>query len=47
MDKSVIRILAYCLWAAEATLKIFEPVFTRQQPPLLVTASLPPGPADV
>jgi hypothetical protein len=47
IDKSVIRILAYCLWAAEATLKIFEPVFTRQQPPLLVTASLPPRPADV
>jgi hypothetical protein len=44
LDKSVIRILAYCLWAAEATLKIFEPVFRRRQPPLLVTASLPPRP---
>jgi hypothetical protein len=45
LDKSVVRILAWCLWAVEATLKIFEPVFLHRKPPLLVTASLPPQPA--
>ena len=43
-DKSVIRILAWCLWSARATLQIFEPVFTQGKPPLLVTESLPPPP---
>jgi hypothetical protein len=41
IDKSVVRILALCLWSARMTLEIFEPVFTQQKPPLLVTASLP------
>ena len=45
LDKSVVRILAWCLWSAGATLQIFEPVFTQRKPPLLVTASLPP-PSD-
>lgn len=40
-DKSVIRILAWCLWAVETTLRIFEPVFVSRRPPLLVTTSLP------
>ena len=42
IDKSVVRILAWCLWSARATLEIFEPVFTHRKPPLLVTASLAP-----
>jgi hypothetical protein len=46
MDKSVIRILAWCLWAARATLQIFDPVFTQRKPPLLVTASLLPSPPE-
>jgi hypothetical protein len=44
IDKSVVRIIAWCLWAVEATLQIFEPVFQHHTPPLLVTASLPPRP---
>lgn len=47
LDKSVVRVLAYCLWSVEATLRIFEPVFTHRSPPLLVTASLPPCPIAV
>jgi hypothetical protein len=44
LDKSVVHILAWCLWAVQATLMIFGPVFERRSPPLLVTASLPPRP---
>jgi hypothetical protein len=47
LDKSVVHILAWCLWAVEATLRIFEPVFAHRKPPLLVTASLPPHPAGL
>jgi hypothetical protein len=47
IDKSVVRILSYCLWAAGAALRIFEPVFKRRQPPLLVTTSLPPRPPSL
>jgi hypothetical protein len=45
IDKGVVRIMAWCLWSARATLQIFEPVFSARKPPLLVTASLPPPPA--
>jgi hypothetical protein len=44
IDKSVVHIIAWCIWAVEATLQIFEPVFQHRTPPLLVTASLPPRP---
>jgi hypothetical protein len=40
-SKSVVEILGLCLWGVEMTLTIFEPVFTHQKPPLLVTASMP------
>jgi hypothetical protein len=44
LSKSVVHILAWCLWSARTTLLIFEPVFTQRKPPLLVTASLTPTP---
>ena len=44
ISKSVIHIIAWCLWAVEATLHIFSPVFEHKSPPRLVTASLPPRP---
>ena len=47
LDKSVVHIVAWCLWAVEATLQIFEPVFEHRSPPLLVTASLPPRPTGL
>lgn len=36
--KNVIEILEFCLWGAQATLDLFEPVFSHSQPPLPVTS---------
>lgn len=34
----VLEILPFCLWGVRSVLKLFEPVFTRSEPPLPVTA---------
>jgi len=40
----VLDVVPVCLWAVEAVLTIFQPVFSHGAPPLLVTAvGLPPG----
>jgi hypothetical protein len=40
--KGILTLLPLCLWGVTTVLEIFDPVFTRSEPPRPVTVSLPP-----